>query len=94
MNVATRAKRRAVSEVAVPRSPHPRKGFGPVEQRAERLGREIEQLRAERDGDVRAVAALAAAEDGEPLDRAISNLIARFADRIEALDADANGDAQ
>jgi hypothetical protein len=39
------------------------------------------------DGDVRAVAALAAADDDEQLDRAVSELIARFADRIAALEA-------
>jgi hypothetical protein len=39
------------------------------------------------DGDVRAVAALAAADDDEQLDRAISELIARFAVRIAALEA-------
>ena len=42
---------------------------------------------AEQDGDVRAVAALAAANDDAELDRAVSDLIARFADRIEALEA-------
>ena len=47
---------------------------------------EVEQLRAERDSDVRAVAALAAAEDGAPFGAAVSDLIARFADRIEALE--------
>lgn len=46
----------------------------------------------ERDCDVRAVAALAAADNDDELDRAVSDLIARFADRIEALEArDANG---
>jgi len=42
----------------------------------------------EREADARAVAEVAAAEDDEALDRAISNLIARFADRIAALEAD------
>jgi hypothetical protein len=39
------------------------------------------------DGDVRAVAAAAAADDDEQLDRAVSELIARFAGRIAALEA-------
>jgi len=46
------------------------------------------------EADVRAVDAVAAAEDDEALDRAISNLIARFADRIAALDASADGGVQ
>jgi hypothetical protein len=47
-------------------------------------------VRADREADeadVRAVDAVAAAGDDELLDRAISNLIARFADRIAALNA-------
>jgi hypothetical protein len=75
--------------VAVPRSPHPRKGFGPVDQLAERLRREVEQLRAERDEDVRAVAALrdALRTGGRGWGEADA-LIAHFADRIAALDDD------
>jgi hypothetical protein len=55
-----------------------------------RLAARVAELEAEQpqdDGDVRAVAALAAADDDEQLDRAVSELIARFADRIEALEA-------
>jgi len=50
-----------------------------------------QQMRAdvatEQDGDVQAAAALAAADDDVELDRAVSDLIARFADRIEAREA-------
>lgn len=35
--------------MAVPKSPHPRKSWGPVDALNEQRGREIEQLRAERD---------------------------------------------
>jgi hypothetical protein len=49
------------------------------------LAARVAKLTVERTEDARTVDAVAAAEDDELLDRAISNLIARFADRIEAL---------
>jgi hypothetical protein len=75
---------------AEPMSEEGQAAWGEIVRAASR--KHLADLRAEREAreaDVRAVAALAAAEDGEPLDRAISDLIARFADRIEALADDA-----
>jgi maltooligosyltrehalose synthase len=54
---------------------------------------ELEAEQPQDDGDVRAVAALAAADDDEQLDRSVSELIARFADRIAALEARDTADA-
>jgi hypothetical protein len=53
------------------------------------LAARVAELEGEGEADARAVAEVAAAEDDELLDHAISNLIARFADRIEAMDATA-----
>lgn len=46
--------------MAVPRSPEPPRGVGPFQQLAERRGREIEKLRAERDALAARVAELEA----------------------------------